>query len=50
MKITATEKHDGYTLQQFEFHNGVDMVVPGILLMPDKPKGRVPAIIGLHGH
>ena len=26
------------------------MVVPGMLLIPEKQAGRVPAIIGLHGH
>lgn len=42
------ERREGYTLERFEFHNGVDMVVPGLLLIPDGLKG--PTIIGLHGH
>jgi len=50
VKTTAREKHDGYTLERFEFHNGADMRVPGILLIPDGLKGPAPAIIGLHGH
>jgi len=50
VKMVSREDHDGYTLERFEFHNGVDMVVPGILLIPKDHKGPVPAIIGLHGH
>jgi hypothetical protein len=50
VKVLSREEHDGYTLERFEFYNGVDMVVPGILLIPKERKGAVPAIIGLHGH
>jgi Abhydrolase family len=50
VKVTAKEDHDGYTLERFEFHNGVDAVVPGIILIPKDRRGRVPAIVGLHGH
>ncbi len=50
VKVVSKEEHDDYTLERFEFHNGVDMVVPGILLVPKNRKGPVPAIIGLHGH
>jgi dienelactone hydrolase len=50
VKVLSREEHDGYTLERFEFHNGVDMVVPGILLLPKDRKGPAPAIIGLHGH
>jgi dienelactone hydrolase len=49
-KVVSKEDHDGYTLERFEFFNGVDMVVPGILLIPKNRRGAVPAIIGLHGH
>jgi dienelactone hydrolase len=50
VKVVSKEEHDGYTLERFEFHNGVDMVVPGILLIPKVRKGPAPAILGLHGH
>ena len=50
VKVISKEEHDDYTLERFEFHNGVDMVVPGILLIPRNRQGAVPAIIGLHGH
>lgn len=50
VKVLSKEDHEDYTLERFEFHNGVDMVVPGIILIPKNRKGPVPAIIGLHGH
>lgn len=50
VKILSREKKDGYTLERFEFHNGADSRVPGILLVPDGLKGPAPTIIGLHGH
>jgi dienelactone hydrolase len=50
VKVVSKEEHDGYTLERFEFHNGVDMVVPGILLIPKGRVGPAPTIIGLHGH
>src|SRR5687767_10130792 len=39
VKVVSKEEHDDYTLERFEFHNGVDMVVPGILLIPKNRKG-----------
>lgn len=50
VKVVAREDHDGYTLERFEFHNGVDMIVPGILAIPKNRPGPAPAIIGMHGH
>ena len=50
VKVVSKEDHGDYTLERFEFHNGVDMVVPGMLLIPKNRRGPVPAIVGLHGH
>ena len=50
VEVVSREEHDGYTLERFRFHNGVDAVVPGILLLPKGLKRPAPAIIGLHGH
>jgi dienelactone hydrolase len=50
VRILSKEDLGDYTLERFEFHNGVDMVVPGILLIPKQRKGPAPAVIGLHGH
>src|SRR5262249_25625048 len=46
----SREDQGDYILERFEFHNGVDMMVPGVLLLPKNRKGPTPAIIGLHGH
>jgi dienelactone hydrolase len=50
VRIVSKEDMGDYVLERFEFHNGVDMEVPGIILIPKNRKGRVPAIVGLHGH
>src|SRR5262245_42890681 len=50
VRIIAREDHDDYTLERLEFHNGVDMDVPGILLVPKTLRRAAPAIVGLHGH
>ena len=48
--VQSVEDHGTFTLERFEFHNGVDMVVPGILALPKSRKGKTPVIIGMHGH
>jgi dienelactone hydrolase len=50
VKVLSREDKGDYTLERIEFHNGVDMVVPGILLVPKAVKTPVPAIVALHGH
>lgn len=50
VKVVSKEEFDDYTLERFEFYNGVDMTVPGVILIPKNRKGPVPAIIALHGH
>jgi dienelactone hydrolase len=50
VEVVSREEHDGYTLERFRFHNGVDAIVPGILLLPKGLKRPAPAVIGLHGH
>jgi dienelactone hydrolase len=50
VRVLSREDHETYTLEKFEFHNGVDMVVPGILAIPKDRKGPVPVVIGMHGH
>jgi dienelactone hydrolase len=50
VKVLSREDQGDYVLERFEFHNGVDMVVPGILLVPKNRKGPAPAVVGLHGH
>lgn len=50
VRIVSSEDKGTYTEERFEFYNGVDMMVPGILLLPKNRKGAAPTIIGLHGH
>ncbi len=50
VKVISREDKGDYTLERIEFFNGVDMQVPGIIAIPKQRKGRVPAIIGMHGH
>lgn len=50
VRVRSYEEFEGYTLERFEFHNGVDMAVPGILARPRRRTGAVPVILGLHGH
>lgn len=50
VKVVSREDQGDYILERFEFFNGVDMTVPGFLLIPKNRPGPVPAIVGLHGH
>jgi len=50
VSIVETRKHEGYTVEKFVFHNGVDSDVPGYIAVPDNRKGRLPAVLSLHGH
>jgi dienelactone hydrolase len=50
VKVLSRQEFDRFTLERFEFHNGVDMVVPGILAIPKGRTGPVPVIVGMHGH
>jgi dienelactone hydrolase len=50
VKVVSREERDDYVVEKLEFHNGVDMVVTGILVVPKNRKGPVPAIVGMHGH
>jgi dienelactone hydrolase len=50
VRIVSREDKGDYTLERIAFHNGVDMVVPGILLVPKDRSSPRPAIIALHGH
>ena len=50
VKVTSTEDHDGYRLERFEFFNGVDSKVTGMILIPKDLKKPAPTVMGLHGH
>lgn len=50
VRVVSTEKKDGYTLEKFVFHNGVDTEVPGYIAIPANRSGRLPAVLTMHGH
>jgi dienelactone hydrolase len=50
VKVVSVDKKEGYRVEKFVFHNGVDMEVPGYVAIPDKRQGRLPAILTMHGH
>lgn len=51
-KVVSTFKEEkkDYTIERFEFFNGVDQTVGGILLIPIGIKKPAPAVILAHGH
>jgi len=50
IKVVSKEDKDDYTIERIEFHNGVDMIVTGLVLIPKNRKSPAPAILALHGH
>jgi dienelactone hydrolase len=50
VKVLSREDRGEYVLERFEFFNGVDMTVPGILAIPKNLERPAPVIIGMHGH
>lgn len=50
VKTISKEQRNGYILEKFVFDNEVDSWVPGYLAIPTNVKGKIPVIIGLHGH
>ncbi|MEO5583098.1 MAG: alpha/beta hydrolase family protein [Saprospiraceae bacterium] len=49
-KILGRDSTDDYTTERFEFFNGVDAIVPGIVLIPKNIKGKTPAVLYHHYH
>lgn len=50
VKIVNIDRRDGWRIEKFEFHNGVDSLVPGYIAIPEDGKSRHPAILTMHGH
>ena len=50
VRIVSTDKKDGYRIEKFVFDNGVDSEVPGYIAIPENRRGRLPAILTMHGH
>lgn len=50
VRIVSTDHKPGWRIEKFEFHNGVDSLVPGYIAIPEDGKPRHPAILTMHGH
>jgi dienelactone hydrolase len=50
VKTIFREERNGYILEKFLIDNKVDSWIPGYIAIPSNMKGKVPVIIGLHGH
>jgi dienelactone hydrolase len=50
VKVVHVDKRDGWRIEKFVFHNGVDSEVPGYIAIPEDGKQRHPAILTMHGH
>lgn len=50
VKIVSKETKNGYVIEKFLIDNGVDSWIPGYLAIPSGMNGKVPVIVGLHGH
>jgi dienelactone hydrolase len=50
VKTLSREVRNGYILEKFLIDNEIDSWIPGYLAIPANVSGKVPVIIGLHGH
>jgi dienelactone hydrolase len=50
VKIVKVDKKDGWRIEKFVFHNGVDSQVPGYIAVPEDGRPRHPAVLTMHGH
>jgi dienelactone hydrolase len=50
VRIVSREARNGYVIEKFLIYNEVDSWIPGYLAIPTGIKGRIPVILGLHGH
>jgi len=50
VRTVSVQNKDGYRVEKFVFHNGVDSEVPGYLAIPDNRRGPLPAVLAMHGH
>jgi dienelactone hydrolase len=50
VRIVHTDRREGWRIEKFVFHNGVDSEVPGYIAIPEDGQARHPAILTMHGH
>ncbi|MBM3402961.1 MAG: dienelactone hydrolase [Bacteroidetes bacterium] len=50
VKTVFRKQMNGYILEKFLIDNEVDGMIPGYLAIPTHVKGKVPVVLGMHGH
>lgn len=50
VKTVFRKQMNGYILEKFLIDNEVDGMIPGYLAIPTNVKGKVPVVLGMHGH
>jgi dienelactone hydrolase len=50
VRVLSVDRKEGWRIEKFEFHNGVDSLVPGYIAIPEDGKALHPAILTMHGH
>ena len=50
VQLVYKKQMNGYSMEKFLIDNGIDGFIPGYLAIPTNAKGKVPVILGLHGH
>ncbi|MCL4401775.1 MAG: alpha/beta hydrolase family protein [Acidobacteria bacterium] len=48
--VVSVDRREGYRIEKFVFDNEIDSEVPGYIAIPENRKGRLPAILTMHGH
>lgn len=50
VKTVVREQRNGYIFEKFLIDNEVDGWIPGYIAIPTDVKGKVPVVLGMHGH
>jgi dienelactone hydrolase len=50
VKTLFRDERNGYIFEKFIIDNEIDSWIPGYIAIPADVKGKVPVIVGLHGH
>lgn len=50
VRTLSRENRNGYVFEKFLIDNEVDGWIPGYLAIPTGVKGKVPVVLGMHGH